>query len=117
MLPLKPGKSSETRNFKGTIPELPSVPSEKVDVVVVPSTTCHPKIEEMQADPVKVNAKLGYFSHSGNVLDLCGIGINAGWDGSLPFGITFLGGSGTDGKVFDIVKVFEETMLMASDKH
>jgi Asp-tRNA(Asn)/Glu-tRNA(Gln) amidotransferase A subunit family amidase len=31
----------------------------------------------------------------------------------LPFGITFLGGSGYDGKVLDIAAVFEEAVKKA----
>ena len=74
-----------------------------IDVLVVPSTPCHPTIEEMLKDPVALNSKLGTFSHAANVLDLCGVSINAGWVESegvkLPFGVTFLGGSGHDGKI------------------
>jgi len=39
--------------------------------------------------------KGGDFTHTGNVVDLCGVSVNAGWvenEGSkLPFGVTFLG--------------------------
>jgi Asp-tRNA(Asn)/Glu-tRNA(Gln) amidotransferase A subunit family amidase len=64
-----------------------------------------------------LNAKVGMFTHAGNVVDLCGVSVNAGWavgEGTkLPFGITFLGGSGYDGKVLDIAAVFEEAVKKA----
>jgi len=46
---------------------------------------------------------------------LCGVSVNAGFvEGGgatrLPFGVTFLGGSGFDGKVLDIAAVFEESI-------
>ncbi|EHK96441.1 putative Urea amidolyase [Glarea lozoyensis 74030] len=80
-----------------------------IDVLLVPSTPCHPTIAEMEAEPLSLNAKMGTFTHAGNVVDLCGVSVNAGWTGEkLPFGVTFLGGSGYDGRVLDIAAVFEE---------
>ena len=82
-----------------------------IDVLVVPSTPCHPTIKEMEEEPIKLNAKVGTFTHAGNVVDLCGVSVNAAWTGEgLPFGVTFLGGSGMDGKILDIAAVFEETV-------
>lgn len=107
---------------------------EDVDVLLVPSTTCHPKIAEMEKDPLALNAKLGYFTHFGNgiipisslwpwcylltisfsiVLDLCAIAVPAATyqeaDEVLPFGVTLLGAMGMDGKIFDIAREFERT--------
>ncbi|KAH6671680.1 amidase signature domain-containing protein [Halenospora varia] len=80
-----------------------------IDVLLVPSTPCHPTIKEMEADPLGLNAKVGTFTHAGNVVDLCGVSVNAGWTAEkLPFGVTFLGGSGYDGRILDIAAVFEE---------
>lgn len=82
-----------------------------IDVLFVPSAPCHPTIKEMEADPRGLNAKVGTFSHAGNVVDLCGVSVNAAWtDAGLPFGVTFLGGSGYDGKVLDIASVFEDAV-------
>jgi allophanate hydrolase len=83
-----------------------------IDVLLVPSTPCHPSISEMEAEPLALNAKMGMFTHAGNVVDLCGVSVNAGWvekegEKKLPFGVTFLGGSGMDGKVLDIATIFE----------
>jgi allophanate hydrolase len=81
------------------------------DVLLVPSTPCHPTIAEMEKEPLALNAKMGTFTHAGNVVDLCGVSVNAGWTGEkLPFGVTFLGGSGYDGRVLDIAAVFEEAV-------
>ena len=85
-----------------------------VDVLLVPSAPFHPTIKEMEADPLGLNAKVGTFTQAGNVVDLCGVSVNAGWveEGGkkLPFGVTFLGGSGYDGKILDIATVFEEAV-------
>ncbi|KAM0263950.1 hypothetical protein ACHAQJ_000985 [Trichoderma viride] len=83
-----------------------------IDVLVVPSVPWHPTIQEILDNPLALNAKLGIFAHPGNVVDLCGVSINSGWiddEGlQLPFGITFLGGGGYDGKVLDIAAIFEK---------
>lgn len=89
-----------------------------IDILLVPSTPCHPTIKDMEANPLGLNAKVGTFTHAGNVVDLCGVSVNAGWvnkgDKKLPFGVTFLGGSGMDGKVLDIATVFEQAVLATS---
>jgi len=59
---------------------------------------------------------LGIFTHAANVVDLCAVSVNAGYvDGPirLPFGVTFLGGSGYDGKILDIATVFEDAVKEA----
>ncbi|KAK3345859.1 glutamyl-tRNA amidotransferase subunit A [Lasiosphaeria hispida] len=92
-----------------------------VDVLVVPTTTQHPTVEQMVADPLRLNSKLGTFTHYANVVDLCGVNVPAGTyaDGEgvkLPFGITVLGGSGFDAKVLDIAAVAEEAFREAFEK-
>jgi allophanate hydrolase len=86
-----------------------------IDILVVPSVPFHPTIKEMLGDPLALNSKLGTFTHAGNVVDLCGVSVNAGWveheEGvKLPFGVTFLGGSGYDGRILDIARVFEDSV-------
>jgi len=89
-----------------------AVAFQKMDVLLVPTTTCHPTVAEMEAEPIALNARLGEYTHFANVLDLCGVAVNASYyeelpGKPLPFGITLIGASGTDGKVFDIAKAFE----------
>ncbi|KAK4556247.1 hypothetical protein LTR86_006391 [Recurvomyces mirabilis] len=87
---------------------------ENIDVLLVPTVPCHPTVAEMEADPVVLNARCGEFTHFGNVLDLCGLALNGGsYEGEggqrLPFGVTLLGASGNDAKIFDISREFERT--------
>lgn len=87
---------------------------ERIDVLLTPTTPFHPTLAEMEADPIGCNAKVGLFSHSANVVDLCGVSVPAGFAEEagvkLPFGVTFLGGSGFDGKVLDIAALFEDAI-------
>lgn len=96
--------------------QLFSPSEEKVDVLLTPTTTCHPTTREMEEDPIGLNAKLGVFTHFGNVLDLCAISVNAGWvDGkakagetaTMPFGVSLVCASGMDGKMFDLARRVE----------
>jgi Asp-tRNA(Asn)/Glu-tRNA(Gln) amidotransferase A subunit family amidase len=92
-----------------------------IDVLVVPTTTQHPTVEQMTADPLKLNSKLGTFTHYANVVDMCGVNVPAGMytdeEGTrLPFGITVLGGAGYDAKVLDIAGVAEEAFNAAFSK-
>jgi allophanate hydrolase len=93
-----------------------------VDVVVVPTTPTHWRIDEVLADPIKKNSILGEFTHCGNVLDLCGVAIPAGTypvaelsgkntdQGVLPFSVTFLSGSRLDSEMLEVARRFEESM-------
>ncbi len=92
-----------------------------IDVLIVPTTTQHPTLEQMTADPLKLNSHMGTFTHYANVVDMCGANVSAGTyiDGKgtqLPFGITILGGSGYDAKVLDIATVIEEAFRQEEAK-
>lgn len=86
-----------------------------VDTVVVPTAPEHPLIKDMLADPIKLNAKMGTFTHCGNVLDLCAVATPAGTYGSadgnkLPFSLTFLGARCTDSEILNIAGRFEKAI-------
>ena len=49
-----------------------------VDVVVVPTIGTTFTIEQVLADPISTNTRLGYYTHCGNLLDLCAAAVPAG---------------------------------------
>jgi allophanate hydrolase len=85
---------------------------EEIDVMVLPAVPCHPTLRDMEQDSIKLNARMGEFTHFANVLDLCAVNINAAFyeaeDGKMPFGISLIGGMGMDGKTMDIAAFIEE---------
>lgn len=93
-----------------------------VDVLIVPTTTQHPTITQMEADPLSLNSNLGTFTHYANVVDLCGANVPVGTYADeesgtqLPFGVTLLGGSGYDAKVLDIAGLAEAAFKAAFSK-
>lgn len=61
----------------------------KIDCLVTPTAGTIYRIAEMEADPIKLNANLGYYTNFMNLLDCAAVAVPAGFqqDG-LPFGIT-----------------------------
>jgi allophanate hydrolase len=69
----------------------------RVQALVLPTTPGHPRIEEVLADPIAANARLGRYTTFANLLNLSAVAVPCGMraDG-LPFGVTFLGPWGRD---------------------
>jgi allophanate hydrolase len=70
---------------------------QKVDALLVPTTTGHPTFDEIDADPVGANARLGQYTNFVNLLGWCALAVPAGFtDRGLPFGVTLIGPEGAD---------------------
>jgi len=71
-----------------------------VDALVVPTAPTIYRIDQVVADPRTLNANLGIYTTFGNLLDLAGIAVPAGFrEDGLPAGITFLGPAGSDARL------------------
>jgi len=68
-----------------------------IDVLVTPTTGTIYRIEEIDADPIRLNANLGFYTNFVNFLDLAAVAVPAGFrrDG-LPFGVSLLGRAWSD---------------------
>jgi allophanate hydrolase len=61
----------------------------KIDCLVTPTAGTIYRIDEMLADPIRLNSNLGYYTNFMNLLDCAAVAIPAGFQGNgLPFGIT-----------------------------
>ena len=62
---------------------------DEIDMIVTPTAGTIYRIAELEAEPLRLNANLGYYTNFMNLLDLAAIAVPAGFqrDG-LPFGIT-----------------------------
>lgn len=63
---------------------------EDCDLLLLPTTTEHPTIAAVQADPLTINRRLGTYTNFVNLLDLAAVAIPAGEADGGPFGVTVL---------------------------
>lgn len=60
-----------------------------IDVLLTPTAGTIYTIAEVEADPVRTNSNLGYYTNFMNLLDLAAIAVPAGFQSNgLPFGVT-----------------------------
>lgn len=62
-----------------------------VDVLLTPTAGTLYRVDEVEAEPLRLNANLGYYTNFVNLLDLCATAVPAGFqDDGLPFGVTLV---------------------------
>ncbi len=74
------------------------------DAVLLPTTTRHPTIAAVAADPVGVNSELGRFTNFANLLDLAALAVPAGDVDGLPFGVQLVGPAFSDARLARIAR-------------
>jgi allophanate hydrolase len=74
---------------------------EVIDALVLPTAPTLYTVDQVLADPIGLNSRLGTYTNFVNLLDLCGLAVPAalhpGPSGTAPFGITLLAPGGNDG--------------------
>jgi len=75
-----------------TLSHLANAELAKCDILLLPTAPTIYTVEQMLADPLGANAKLGTYTNFVNLLDLAGIALPAGFrpDG-MPFGVSLIG--------------------------
>jgi allophanate hydrolase len=64
----------------------------QVDLIVTPTAGTVYSIAAVEAEPIRLNATLGYYTNFMNLFDLAGVAVPAGFrDDGLPFGVTLIG--------------------------
>jgi allophanate hydrolase len=78
-----------------------------IDALVVPTIPTAYTIEQVLADPIGLNSRLGTYTNFVNLLDLCALAVPAAMhaDGT-PFGITLLAQAGHDAELASLGRVF-----------
>ncbi|SHH41990.1 allophanate hydrolase [Fibrobacter sp. UWH9] len=83
----------------------------KVDVLLTPTAGTIYKTAEVNADPIRLNSNLGYYTNYMNLLDYSALAIPAGVADStdpnapkLPFGVTIVGHAFDDFKLLDVAE-------------
>jgi allophanate hydrolase len=73
-----------------------------IDALMVPTAPCHPRIDEVAADPVGVNSRMGTYTNFCNLFDLCGVAVPTGMAGDAQFGVTVLARAFEDAVALDV---------------
>jgi allophanate hydrolase len=78
-----------------------------VDALVMPTMPTVYTVDQVLADPIQLNSRLGTYTNFVNLLDLCALAVPAAMrsDG-VPSGITLLAPAGRDGALASIGRVF-----------
>jgi allophanate hydrolase len=76
------------------------------DALLTPTTTWHPTLAEVAADPVGANARMGRFTNFANLLDYASLAVPAGFVDGLPFGVMLTGAAFTDRALADLARRF-----------
>jgi allophanate hydrolase len=74
--------------------------------LLVPTTTEHPTLADVAADPVGVNSRLGTYTNFCNLMDLCAVSVPSGTDTQgAQFGVSVLARAGADALALDIARM------------
>lgn len=76
-----------------------------------PTTTWHPTLDEVAADPVGANARMGRFTNFANLLDHASLAVPAGFVDGLPFGVMFTGPAFSDRALAALAERFADPGL------
>ena len=79
---------------------------QKIDMLLLPTVPAVYTVEEVLADPVDLNSRLGTYTNFVNLLDLCGLAIPSSLrDDGTPFGVTLLAPAGEDAYLASIGRI------------
>ncbi len=79
---------------------------ERIDVLALPTAPTVYTVDQVLADPIELNSRLGTYTNFVNLLDLCGLALPAALHDKRPFGITLLAPGGCDALLAAIGRVF-----------
>lgn len=84
-----------------------------VDVLVTPTAGRPYRIAELDADPLRPNTELGYYTNFMNLLDLAAVAVPAGFTpADLPFGITLFADAFSDRALLSLAARVEQAQAL-----
>jgi allophanate hydrolase len=79
----------------------------EIDVLLTPTAGTIYTVTEIEADPVRLNSNLGYYTNYVNLLDLCAVAVPAGFlSNGLPWGVTLVAPAGRDEQLLRLAAKF-----------
>lgn len=74
------------------------------DALLIPTTTDHPTIAEVEAEPIAVNSRLGTYTNFCNLLDMCAVAVPSGTADGAQFGVSIVARAGADAVALDLAR-------------
>lgn len=82
-----------------------------IDVMLTPTAGTIYRIDDMQADPIRLNSHLGYYTNFMNLLDLAATAVPAGFQNDgLPFGVTLIAPPHQDGPLLHLASRMQQAL-------
>ena len=82
-----------------------------IDVLLTPTAGTIYRVDEMEADPIRLNSKLGYYTNFMNLLDLAATAVPAGFQNDgLPFGVTLVAPPHQDGPLLHLASRMQQAL-------
>jgi allophanate hydrolase len=82
---------------------------EHIDALALPTAPTVYTCEQVLADPIRLNSRLGTYTNFVNLLDLCGTAVPAALhEDGTPFGISFIAPGGQDALAASLAKAFHD---------
>jgi allophanate hydrolase len=84
------------------------------DALLLPTAPFQPTIDQVQADPIDINAQLGVYTTFCNLLDMCAIALPAGQADGGHFGVTLFAPAFHDAVLADLAARFARVDVSAT---
>lgn len=82
-----------------------------VDALLLPTTPTIYRVEELAAEPILLNSRLGTYTNFVNLLDLAALAVPAGFRSDrLPLGVTFVAPAWSDRMLAGLGQVWQRTL-------
>jgi allophanate hydrolase len=82
-----------------------------IDVMLTPTAGTIYRIDEMEADPIRLNSNLGYYTNFMNLLDLAATAVPAGFQSDgLPFGVTLIAPPDQDAPLLHLASRMQQVL-------
>ncbi|MDB5357932.1 MAG: allophanate hydrolase [Phycisphaerales bacterium] len=87
---------------------------ERMDLLLLPTTGSIYTLAEIEADPVRLNATLGYYTNFVNLLDLCAVAVPGGMQpNGLPAGVSMIAPPGHETALLSLADRFHRDTGLA----
>lgn len=84
---------------------------EQIDILVTPTAGTIYRCDAVEADPIALNANMGYYTYFANPLRLSAISVPAGLrEDGLPFGVCLLGRSFAEQQLRPVARALQEAL-------